>query len=130
MTGVMNPGQGVESAVRWSGLFCIVAALPLVMLAACGKSHYDYVYRVTSVENGTTCVTLVSGLSRGTESDHVCDKWSGRQVIASRPIQVGDCVIVRMHPEGGRAQLILTDPTRCSTGSRISSPDAQSVAGD
>ena len=108
--------------MRWRALFCIAVVAPLVMLAACGKSYYDYVYRVTSVANGTTCVTLVSGLPKGSESDHVCDAWSGHQVIASRPIRVGDCVIVRMHPEGGHAQLILTDSAKCSTESSASSP--------
>jgi hypothetical protein len=111
-------------AMRRRGATYLVALALLALLSACGKSHYDYIYQVSSMENGTTCVTLVSGLARGTESDHVCEKWPSPQVIANRPIRVGDCVVVRTHPEGGAAQLILTDPAKCVAGRAVSAPAA------
>jgi len=117
--------MGASHTARRRGTACLVVLAVPMLVSACGKSHYDYIYQVSSIENGTTCVTLVSGLAKGTESDHVCDKWPSRQVTASRPIRVGDCVVVRLHPEGGVSQLILTDPAKCAASKGIKSPNVQ-----
>src|SRR5450755_2984842 len=85
-----------------------------IVLVACGSSHVDQAYTVSSIANGTTCLKLPAGLA-AKGAAHICDVWPPARIIGGRPLHVGDCVVLRLHPESsGSSQLVISDPARCS----------------
>jgi hypothetical protein len=99
--------------MRMRGL--AAASAPFFLLAACGSSHVDTLYIVSSVHSGAICLTLPTGVPAKGQPDHFCDTWPPARIIGDRPLSVGDCVVLRLHPESsGTSQLLLTDPARCS----------------
>jgi hypothetical protein len=90
------------------------SAAVVLLVAACAPSHVDTAYAVTSVQGDDICLTLPPGVAAKGQPEHVCDSWPAARIIGGRPLRVGDCVVLRLHPESsGTAQLILSASARC-----------------
>jgi hypothetical protein len=91
------------------------AAVAFLLLAACGPSHIDTLYTVSSVDSGAICLTLPTGVPAKGQPEHFCDTWPPARIIGGRSLRVGDCVVLRLHPESsGTSQLTRSDAARCS----------------
>lgn len=86
----------------------VVMAIALVVVA-CGRGRYvEATYHVTKVEDRSLCLELV----KGDGDRRLCDQFP--RVDAPRPLQVGDCVLLRLLPESsGHARLILKAESAC-----------------
>lgn len=93
---------------RAVSLACFAVALAASSVA-CGRDRYiDGTYHVTKVEDRTLCLERVEGDGER----RLCDQFP--RVAASRPLRVGDCVMLRLLPESsGESRLILTPEAAC-----------------
>jgi len=111
-TAAIATDRVADGAIYALGAPLPTAAVIVAMVAAvggCGRDRYvDATYHVTKAEGGSLCLQLV----KGDGERNLCDQFPKVETV--RPIQVGDCVLLRLLPESScHARLVLKPDSAC-----------------
>lgn len=96
---------------RWTfGRVGVVVYVIVLTAGGCSPHRYvDATHHVAKVQDSSLCLELV----KGDGDRHLCDQFP--RVDAPRPLQVGDCVLLRLLPESSwHSRLILKPEGACT----------------